>query len=211
LLIWYLCAQTSPLFFGPSARKQIEFLTTRVLTLLVGIAKQKPKYENIIMLENCHFIQGKLQWLMGSQGAEFLEPLYTKFKELYEKHVDKYLEEIFNYNYPQLGEVRGQMRASIETRRGAVDMATLTKVYGKAFGGKVGIEKMAKRIQKHMCKEEGLGPKMCERLIVYMKDAILEIHSLKDRLFGEASILKPSRSELEEQLDRIKVDKLLKA
>lgn len=113
---------------------------------LEKIVLLKPKYTNLVALENAHFVQDALSKLMGSDSQNFayLDSAQILFKKVYDDNVDLYIEGTFTYIVPSLNK---------ETFTNA---ATVNSAFQKAFGQKsIGstFEKVIRRVNKHLCKD----------------------------------------------------------
>ncbi len=110
---------------------------------ILKTSKIKPKYANLVALENIHYlmdcINRAVKTFPGHVG--YLEASVFALRQQFDHHLDLYIEETFGYFVPYLKE------------------GNANDAFKKAFGGKnMGstFEKIARRVNKHLCKEHFL-------------------------------------------------------
>jgi hypothetical protein len=130
------------------------------------LAKTKPKYTNIILLENYYYINICLRSL---ENFDISNPNLSKIEQdafiIFAKFKADYIKEIFEYQFKEFNAYYEKFTSQYTTFGDQVRMQTgfsyptfeknaigFLKELPKA------VEKMAKRVNKHLCKELDLAP-----------------------------------------------------
>ncbi len=105
---------------------------------LVRTANVKAKYAQIVIIENAQFLSEVLEKMLDGD-AEALETAVLSLKKLQDENLGTYVQITLEYIAPTLK-----------------DSSNINSSYQKVFGGKnlgATFEKIAKRVNKHICKE----------------------------------------------------------
>jgi hypothetical protein len=140
------------------------------------LSKTKPKYTNIVLLENYHYFH---KFLKNMENFGYINEKMSQMEEksyqLFIKYKEDYLKEIFQYQFKEFDAFYEKFNAQYELLKdqvklqsnfvfGTFDKMALT--FLKELPKE--IDRMAKRVNKHMCKEEGLAPRIWEDVTKYL-------------------------------------------
>ena len=148
------------------------------------ISHSNKKYTNIVLTENYHYIY-RFFLELEKCGLNIDNPKYSEYENeyqgLYEKYKNVYIEEIFEYQFPDFHFYYNKFSALYQSNKSDIklqnnytpsnfmkNIQNFLKSYSK------NVEVMASRVVKHYCKEENLAPTIWKEVIVYL------INKLKD-------------------------------
>jgi hypothetical protein len=118
---------------------------------ITSVASVNPKYLQIVILENLCFITETLVRLIkaGVIAEDGLENALLYCKDIQDENVEEYVKISMDYMFPTLKELITQTSAQVNT--------TLTKLFGAKYLGGT-FEKLARRVNKHFCKDSTTYP-----------------------------------------------------
>lgn len=130
------------------------------------LAKSKPKYTNIILLENYYYINICLRSLenfdISNANLSKIEQdafiIFAKFKEDYIKEIFEYQFKDFNAYYEKFTSQYNSFGDQVRMQTGFSYPSFEKNALGFLKELPKVIEKIAKRVNKHLCKELGLAP-----------------------------------------------------
>lgn len=93
IIIEYLIVLTPHLQHKTIGSKVInQILLKHIGEWLLKITQSKPKYTDLVVLENSHYILDTLAKLMQkAERCDYLEPMVQYFKKMFEEYADKYI------------------------------------------------------------------------------------------------------------------------
>jgi len=161
-------------------------LRAKLKQTIERLAKTKPKYTNIVLLENYFYFNKFLKSLENfGYASEKMSQMEEKSLQLYSKYKEEYLKEIFGYQFKDFEAFYEKFITQYETLKEQVKLqsnytfATFDKIV-LSFLRELPkeIEKMAKRVNKHFCKEEALAPKIWQDICEYVLKIVKNLHEI---------------------------------
>ena len=155
------------------------------------ISHTNKKYTNIVLTENYHYIYRFFKEFEKC-GLNIDNPKYSEYEneyqELYEKYKNNYIEEIYEYQFPDFHYYYNRFAASYQNNKSQIKLQNnytpsnfMKNVQNFLKGYSKNIEVMASRVVKHYCKEENLAPHIWKEVVVYLINKLKEIaHSTKE-------------------------------
>jgi len=177
----------------------IDFLD-KFLQWLEEMANTKPKYYNIVMIENVEYIIQRLD------KSNIWKQKHVKLNQLYDDNVEKYMKYIFEYQFPKYAEYMKEVRKLIE---GNESLEEKSKYNEKAFNSMVSstfgnlaknCKSMNERIKKHLKSSDALKNDMYNKLKDYIKKEYEDVESIAEKHYPNLS-LSPGKEEVERELE----------
>lgn len=175
--------------------QQTEEFIVKMKICIEKISKIDPKYTNIILLENYYYIHKFLK------SFDYLNITNTKILELekycftvFEKFKNIYIEEVFSYQFREFWDFYSKLIFEFEQQGDKIK--TQASFIFNNFNKKTqtflkdlpkNIERMAGRVHKHFCKEEGLSPFIFTDLQNFLQKIIKTIDRFYDVCYKSAS------------------------
>ena len=159
---------------------------TKLKQTIERLSKTKPKYTNIVLLENYFYFH---KFLKNLENYGYVSDKMTQMEEksyqLYIKYKEDYLREIFQYQFKEFQAFYEKFNSQYEVLKDQVKLqsnfvfGTFDKIvvnFMKELPKE--IDKMAKRVNKHMCKEEGLAPKIWEDITKFIINLLKNLQDI---------------------------------
>ena len=149
------------------------------------ISKSNKKYTNIVLTENYHYIYRFFQEFEKC-GLNIDNPKYAEYENeyqgLYEKYKNNYIEEIYEYQFPDFHYYYNRFVGLFQANKSQVKMQNnytpsnfIKNIQNFLKGYSKNIETMASRVVKHFCKEENLAPSIWREVVIYLCSKLKEI------------------------------------
>ena len=149
------------------------------------ISKTNKKYTNIVLTENYHYIYRFFQEFEKC-GLNIDNPKYAEYENeyqgLYEKYKNNYIEEIYEYQFPEFHYYYNRFLGLFQTNKSQVKLQNnytpsnfIKNIQNFLKGYSSNIETMASRVVKHFCKEENLAPFIWKEVVVFLCSKLKEI------------------------------------
>ena len=149
------------------------------------IANTDKKYTNIVLVENYHYILRFFK-SFDEVGLNVDNPKFIQFEEefdtIFNQYKDNYIKEIFDYQFHDFYVYFNNFQSQYQVNKEQIKVQNTFTV--QQFDKKVNafvkdlnkeIDTMAKRVLKHFCKEEGLGPSIWNEEKVYFSGFLYDI------------------------------------
>ena len=152
---------------------------------ITRISTSNKKYTNIVLTENYHYIYRFFREYEKC-GLNVDNPKYaeyeTEYQGLYEKHKNIYIEEIYEYQFPDFHYYYNKFLALYQSNKSQIKLqnsytpSSFNKnVQSFLKGYQKNIEIMASRVVKHFCKEENLAPEIWKDTITFLNKKLKDI------------------------------------
>ena len=149
------------------------------------ISKSNKKYTNIVLTENYHYIYRFFQEFEKC-GLNIDNPKYAEYENeyqgLYEKYKNNYIEEIYEYQFPDFYYYYNRFLGLYQTNKAQVKLQNnytpsnfIKNIQNFLKGYSNNIETMASRVVKHFCKEENLAPSIWKEVVIFLCSKLKEI------------------------------------
>ena len=152
---------------------------------ITKISTTNKKYTNIVLTENYHYIYRFFKEF-DKCGLNIDNPKYaeyeTEYQGLYEKYKMVYIEEIYEYQFPDFHYYYNKFLALYQNNKSQIklqnnytpsnfhkNVQSFLKSYYK------NVEVMATRVVKHYCKEENLAPIIWKETVSFLNNKLKEI------------------------------------
>jgi hypothetical protein len=162
---------------------------------ITRISSSNKKYTNIVLTENYHYIYRFFKEYERC-GLNVDNPKYAEYESeyqgLYEKHKNIYIEEIYEYQFPDFFYYYNKFLALYQSNKSQIklqnnytpsqfnkNVQNFFKSYNK------NLEVMASRVVKHFCKEENLGPEIWKETTVYLNKKLKDIAKYSQECYGQ--------------------------
>lgn len=185
----------------------IDFLSN-FLQWLDAMAKTKPKYYNIVMLENLRFIVARL-----NRQSYWDEWRHKKgeLEDQYKENADKYIQYIFEYQFKKYTAYTKKIRLAIKgndfdslKEQSDYTFKSLDKMAKGTFGAlHKACKSMHDRMKKHLKSDEKVRKEMWELLLVYVEKEYDELAGIVESCYS-GSALSTKREEIEKAFNSIK-------
>ena len=154
-------------------------------TSIDKISKSNKKYTNIVLTENYHYIYRFFQEF-DKCGLNIDNPKYAEYENeyqgLYEKYKNNYIEEIYEYQFPDFHYYYNRFLGLYQTNKSQIKLQNnytpsnfIKNIQGFLKGYSKNIETMASRVVKHFCKEENLAPSIWKEVVIFLCSKLKEI------------------------------------
>ena len=154
-------------------------------TSIDKISKSNKKYTNIVLTENYHYIYRFFQEF-DKCGLNIDNPKYAEYENeyqgLYEKYKNNYIEEIYEYQFPDFHYYYNRFLGLYQTNKSQIKLQNnytpsnfIKNIQSFLKGYSKNIETMASRVVKHFCKEENLAPSIWKEVVIFLCSKLKEI------------------------------------
>ena len=154
-------------------------------TSIDKISKSNKKYTNIVLTENYHYIYRFFQEF-DKCGLNIDNPKYAEYENeyqgLYEKYKNNYIEEIYEYQFPDFHYYYNRFLGLYQTNKSQIKLQNnytpsnfIKNIQSFLKGYTKNIETMASRVVKHFCKEENLAPSIWKEVVIFLCSKLKEI------------------------------------
>ena len=162
---------------------------------ITRISTSNKKYTNIVLTENYHYIYRFFKEYEKC-GLNVDNPKYaeyeTEYQGLYEKHKNIYIEEIYEYQFPDFHYYYNKFLALYQSNSSQIKLqnnytpSSFNKNVQSFFKSyQKNVEVMATRVVKHFCKEENLGPEIWKETTVFLNNRLKEIAKYSQECYGQ--------------------------
>ena len=162
---------------------------------ITRISSSNKKYTNIVLTENYHYIYRFFKEYERC-GLNVDNPKYaeyeTEYQGLYEKHKNIYIEEIYEYQFPDFFYYYNKFLALYQSNKSQIklqnnytpsqfnkNVQNFFKSYNK------NLEVMASRVVKHFCKEENLAPEIWKETVHFLIKRLKEIANYSQECYEQ--------------------------
>ena len=159
------------------------------------ISSSNKKYTNIVLTENYHYIYRFFKEYEKC-GLNVDNPKYAEYEAeyqgLYEKHKNIYIEEIYEYQFPDFYYYYNKFLALYQSNQSQIklqnnytpnnfnkNLQNFLKSYNK------NVEVMASRVAKHFGKEENLAPEIWKETVDFLNKKLKEISKNSQECYGQ--------------------------
>ena len=164
-------------------------------TAISRISNSNKKYTNIVLTENYHYIYRFFKEYEKC-GLNVDNPKYAEYENeyqgLYEKYKSIYIEEIYEYQFPDFHYYYNKFLALYQSNKEQIklqnnytpsnfnkNLQSFLKNYCK------NIETMASRVAKHFSKEENLAPQIWKETSIFLSNKLKEIAKYSTECYGQ--------------------------
>ena len=162
---------------------------------ITRISTSNKKYTNIVLTENYHYIYRFFREYEKC-GLNVDNPKYaeyeTEYQGLYEKHKNIYIEEIYEYQFPDFHYYYNKFLALYQSNKSQIKLqnsytpSSFNKnVQSFLKGYQKNIETMASRVVKHFCKVENLAPEIWKDTITFLNKKLKDIAKYSQECYGQ--------------------------
>ena len=162
---------------------------------ITRISTGNKKYTNIVLTENYHYIYRFFKEYEKC-GLNVDNPKYaeyeTEYQGLYEKHKNIYIEEIYEYQFPDFHYYYNKFLALYQSNSSQIKLqnnytpSSFNKNVQSFFKSyQKNVEVMATRVVKHFCKEENLGHEIWKETTVFLNTRLKEIAKYSQECYGQ--------------------------
>jgi hypothetical protein len=149
------------------------------------ISKTNKKYTNIVLTENYHYIYRFFQEFEKC-GLNIDNPKYAEYENeyqgLYEKYKNNYIEEIYEYQFPDFHYYYNKFIGLYQSNKSQVKLQNnytpsnfIKNVQTFLKGYQKNIDTMASRVVKHYSKEENLAPRIWKDVVGFLTKKLKDI------------------------------------
>ena len=149
------------------------------------ISRSNKKYTNIVLTENYHYIYRFFREFEKC-GLNIDNPKYSEYEkdyeDLYFRYKNNYIEEIFEYQFPDFYYYYNKFVALYQSNKSQVKLQNnytpsnfIKNVQTFLKGYQKNIDTMASRVVKHYSKEENLGPRIWKDVVTFLTKKLKDI------------------------------------
>ena len=170
---------------------------------LDGMANTKPKYYNIVMVENLKYIISRLD--IQELWNEWIEKK-NELNQQYQVNVKKYVQYIFEYQFPKYTEYMQGIKISIKgntSLEGKYTSKSFENLVSSTFSSFAkSCKKMKDRMKKHLKSSESINEEIWGELETYIKNEYQILETIVEKYYSDL-VLSPTKEEIIEKFESI--------